>query len=279
MKEIILISILMIAATCTWAADVKVCQTEKAKYNYRIELANLILSKTASQYGPAKIIPFQKKDPTQARCIKLLEGKMIDVVYLPATEERLRKMDAIKTDIHNGMLGYRVFLINKNDKEKFSKVKTINDLRKFKGGFGSHWGDYKSFALNKLPVIGVAYTHGLLSMLSKRRFDYFHRGLHEAWTEIDANREQFPDLIVEESLALIYDFPVYFMFNQKNQALKKRFKEGFGIILKDGSFRQLYKEHFGHYAKKANIKNRTLIRIKHTTPKGLPEIDTNLWLN
>lgn len=279
MKIILFLSFFLILATYTWAEDIKVCQTEGAKYNYRIDLANLILSKTASQYGPAKIVRLLKEDPTQARCTKLLQKKEIDVVYLPATEERLKQMDAIKIDIHNGMLGYRVLLINKKDKARFSKVKTIADLREFRAGFGSQWGDYKIFALNELPVIGLANTDTLLNMLSKKRFDYFHRGLHEAWTEIDANRKQFPNLIVEDTIALIYDFPVYFMFNKENHVLRKRFKEGFKIIMKDGSFRQLYKEYFGIYIKKANLKNRTLIRLEYPTSTEFPANDTSLWLN
>jgi len=85
--------------------------------------------------------------------------------------------------------------------------------------------------------------------------------------------------MVEETIALIYDFPVYFMFNKNNKKLKTRFEDGFKIILKDGSFRELYNRHFGHLAKKANLKNRQIIRIKYPVPQGLPPIDTSLWLD
>jgi Txe/YoeB family toxin of Txe-Axe toxin-antitoxin module len=279
MKKIVLLLVLTVVAKCIWASDIKVCQTEKAKYKYRIELANLILSKTADLYGSAEIISFHEKDTTQRRCIRLLLAEKVDFVYLPATEERLKKMTPIKIDIHNGMLGYRVLIINKKDKNKFSNIKTLEDLRKVTGGFGSHWGDFNVFSLNNLPVYGAANTDKLLEMLTKNRFDYFHRGLHEAWVEVEANIKQFKNIQVEESIALVYDFPVYFMFNKKNTLLKKRFEDGFEIILKDGSFEKLYKNNFEEYARKANLKNRTLIRIKYPTPKALPLIDTSLWLN
>ncbi len=279
MKTALFLVIALITAVTAKAVEVKVCQTEKAKYAYRIELANLILSKSAFQYGPAQIAPFSLEDPSQDRCIVLLKGNDVDVVYLPATKKRLKEMDAIKIDIHNGMLGYRVFIINKEDKKKFAKVKTLKDLRKFEGGFGIQWGDFKVFTLNKLPVQGIIRTSSLLLMLDHHRFDYFHRGLHEAWAEVEANKEKLPNLMVEETLALVYDFPVYFMFNKENQALKKRFEKGLKIILEDNSFRQLYTKRFGNYAKKANLKNRTIIPIKYPTPEGLPPIDTSLWLN
>jgi hypothetical protein len=278
-KKMIGVAIFLLATNCAWAVDLKMCQIDKAKYQYRIDLAHLILDKTAPPYPTSKLIPFSSREPTLDRCMKLLEEGLVDFLHLGATDERLAKFEVIKQDIHNGMLGYRVFLINKEDQAQFSKVKTLADLRKFKGGYGEQWGDFKTFALNQLPVVGAANTHTLFAMLDKKRFDYFHRGLHEAWAEVEANQKEFPNLKVEETIALVYDFPVYFMFSKKNPALKKRFDEGFRIILKDGSFKQLYQQNFGNYAEKAKIKTRTLIRIDYPTPKGLPPIDTHLWLD
>ena len=146
-KFILLLTLALLAANTTWARELYVCQTEAAKYQYRIELANLILSKTAQQFGPGRIAPITPKDPTQQRCLRLLKHNLVDLVYLPPTEQRLAELEAIKIDIHNGMLGYRVLLINKQDKESFSRVKTLDDLRGFIGGFGSHWADYKVFSL------------------------------------------------------------------------------------------------------------------------------------
>ncbi len=278
MKWIIFIAILFLSGV-VFADDVRVCQTEKIKYQYRIELATLILSKTSAEYGPAGIVPYDKKDPSQSRGIALLKQNQVDLLYLPVTGGRLKTMASVKIDIHNGMLGYRVFIINKQDKALFAGVKTLDDLRKFKGGFGKQWGDFKIFALNNLPVEGRANTNTLLKMLNQQRFDYFHRGLHEAWAEVEAVKEKYPNLMVEETIALIYDFPVYFMFNKNNKKIKNRFEDGFKIILKDGSFRELYNRHFEHLAKKADLNNRTIIRIKYPVPQGLPPIDTSLWLD
>lgn len=269
----------LLLSSNAWATDIVVGQTEKEKYRYRIELANLILEKTASQFGPAQIIPYGEHDPTQARAIALLNQEKLDLLFLPATEDRLNKFSSIKIDIHNGMLGYRVLLIRKNNQAQFAKVKTLDDLRKFKAGFGIQWGDFKVFALNNLPVNGISNTKTLHKMLDKERFDYFHRGLHEAWAEIETNREALPELMVEETIALVYDLPVYFMFNKNNKALKKRFETGLEMIKKDGSFKALFIEHFADIAIKADLENRTIIPIKYPNPKGLPAIDTSFWLD
>lgn len=278
-KTIILMSAASFFIPCALAKNVMVCQTEKAKYTYRIQLANLILSKTAPEYGPSAVIPYYKKDPTQPRSVLLLKEGKVDLLYLSPTKKLLEETDVIKIDIHNGMLGYRVFIIRKEDRDKFSRINTLDDLRQFKGGFGSQWGDFKIFALNRLPVVGAVSTHTLLNMLDKNRFDYFHRGLHEAWAELEKQKERFPDLVVEETLALVYDFPVYFVFSKANRPLKKRFEKGFNIILNDGSFKELYLKNFGGYAKKAKLNSRKILRINYPIPEGLPPVNTKLWLN
>ncbi len=137
---IIRILILTLVCHSLWASttDIHVCQTHKARYQYRIALANLLLDKTAERYGAAKIVPYDASgsDPTQSRCELLLEMDEVELLYLPPTESRMQRFTIIPTDIHNGMLGFRVLVIRRQDQEKFRQVKSINDLRTFIGGFG-----------------------------------------------------------------------------------------------------------------------------------------------
>jgi len=257
--------------------DVIVGQTEKAKYSYRLQLTELILKKTTPEFGIGKIVAYARKDPTQKRATMLLSDGKIDLMYLPPTDERLRRFSVIKIDIHNGMLGYRVFIIRKSDQERFAKVANIDDLRAFVGGFGLHWGDFSMFKLNRLPVVGVADAKMLLPMLNVGRFDYFHRGLHEAWAEVEASQQKLPTLMVEKTITLVYDYPVYFMFNKASKRLKKRFEKGFEVIKADGSFKRLFLSNFGKIFQKTNIKNRTMIHIRYPLPKGLPPVAPILW--
>ncbi|WP_284381220.1 hypothetical protein [Litoribrevibacter albus] len=247
------------------AGVVRVCQIEQAKYGFRIDLANLILSKTASHYGESQLIRFRKEEAgvSQNRCIELLKMKRIDLLYLPPKDALISNFDFIPFDIHAGMLGYRVFLIRETDVERFKKVKTIEDLRSFTGGFGSQWGDFKVFGLNDLPVVGAANTKVLLTMLKHDRFDYFHRGLHEAWNELQAQSDQTKGLIVEKHLALRYPFQVFYWFHKDNDYLKERFEKGLLLVLQDGSYRQLFRKHFDDIVTRANLRNRTIIDIDY----------------
>lgn len=272
-----LLSVALALAAPARAVELKVCQADRARYGYRIELAKLILARTAAPGETVTIRPFERNDPAQQRCVQLLRDRVVDLVYLPPTQELLARFDAIRIDLHQGMLGYRLLLINRKDAEAFAQVQSLADLRRFTGGFGRQWADFPLFARNGLPVVTAAQSANLLAMLDTGRFHYFHRGLHEAWAEL-AQHPQFGDVMVEPHLALRYRFPVYFMFNRSDTALRERFERGFAQILADGSFRTLFLAEFGAIVYNAQLKQRTIIDIDFPLPPGLPPVDTKLWL-
>lgn len=211
------------------------------------------------------MVTFRREDLSisQNRCIELLKGKRLDLLYLPPKKSLLTNFSYIPFDIHAGMLGYRVFLIRKHQAPDFQRIQTLDDLRSFTGGFGKQWGDFKVFALNRLPVEGAANSSVLMKMLRHNRFDYFHRGLHEAWAELEASPELAHDLMVEESIALRYPFQVFYWFHKDNEYLKQRFERGLLLVLQDGSYRALFKTYFSGLVDEAKLHQRTIIDIEY----------------
>lgn len=195
-----LLSLYLCALASASADELRVCQQDPSKYAYRIELANLILARTDERYGELRIRFHDRADPAQDRCLALLADGLVDLAYVPPSDARLREFAVIPFDLHSGMLGYRLLLINRADAQRFASVNSLEDLRRFTGGFGSQWSDFPLFAHNRLPVVGVAQADNLLAMLNGRRFDYYHRGLHEAWREVAAHRDSYPLLMVEPHL-------------------------------------------------------------------------------
>jgi hypothetical protein len=273
-----LVSALPFSAAPLSAAQLRLCQHAPEKYAYRLELTQLILQRTAQRYGELNIVPSTQQDPAQGRCLIMLRDGLVDLVFVPPTEQRLHDFAVIPFDLHAGMLGYRLLLIHRDDAARFAQINNLEQLRQMTGGFGSQWGDFVIFARNHLPVVGMANPNNLLAMLNKHRFDYFHRGLHEAWADLQAHGAEFPELMVEPHLALVYDLPVYFTFNRSNQPLRQRFEEGLAQIRADGSFRALFLRHYGQIAEQAQLQKRTLIPLSYPNPAGLAPIDTGLWL-
>lgn len=166
-----LLSLYLCALASASADELRVCQQDPSKYAYRIQLANLILARTDERYGELRIRFHDRADPAQDRCLALLADGLVDLAYVPPSDARLREFAVIPFDLHSGMLGYRLLLINRADAQRFASVNSLEDLRRFTGGFGSQWSDFPLFAHNRLPVVGVAQADNLLAMLNGRRFD------------------------------------------------------------------------------------------------------------
>lgn len=258
--------------------ELRVCQHEVGRYGYRIELANLILARTAASHGDLIIAPALGEDPPQERCLLQLRDGEVDLAYVPPSAERLEHFDMLRFDIHAGMLGYRLLLIRREDAARFAQVRNLEDLRQFRGGFVSQWSDFSRFALNGLPVVGTSRPENLLAMLGSHRFDYYHRAVHEAWPELDANASQYPNLMVEPNLALVYQLPVYFTFNHDDWALRERFEEGLRLIQADGSFQALLFRHFGKQVLRSRLNERRLLILENDLPEDLPPADSRFWL-
>ena len=115
-------------------------------------------------------------------------------------------------------------------------------------------------------------------MLTARRFDFFPRGINEAWQELETQKN--PDLIVEEHLLLQYPLPIYFFVNNNNQALANRIEEGLKRSIEDGSFEHLLVSYPGH--KKAfevgQFNQRKIIQLYNPLlPSITPLQNEKLW--
>lgn len=283
MRGLQLLLLLLVSAGCFTpaalnAAELRLCQHAPDKYAYRLELTELILQRTNARYGELSITPSSAADPTQGRCLIMLRDGQVDLAFMPPTEQRLHDFAVIPFDLHAGMLGYRLLLIHRDDAARFAQINNLEQLQQMTGGFGSQWSDFVIFARNHLPVVGMANPDSLLAMLNKHRFDYFHRGLHEAQAELQAHATEFPELIIEPHLALVYDLRGYFTFNQHNQQLRQRFEDGLAQIRADGSWQALFLRHYGKIAEQAQLQKRTFIALSYPNPAGLAPIDTSLWL-
>jgi len=250
------------------------------RYTYRIKLLELALNGSA-QNSDTFILTPKLTDVTQARGLLLVEQGKIDVVFLATNNDRERRFLAVKIPILRGILGYRVFLIHKESTFDFGQVNRLSELKeKFIAGFGSQWSDMAILKHNQLIVEGLPQYEILFKMLNVQRFDYFPRGINEAWAEVASKGNAYPDIIVEQNIGLYYEFPVYFFVNKTNDILARRIEEGLQRMLKDGSFKKLFLDFHKAIIDQAKLKQRKLFLLENPTiPKGTPEIDTSWWLN
>jgi ABC-type amino acid transport substrate-binding protein len=205
---------------------------------YCVKLLTLAFSKTEATDGAVQI-QFYPEYLTGTRFFAdLKHNKTIDVLWHGTNLEREHDLIAIPISLTKELNEYRILLIRKEDQEKFSKVKSVADLRKFTAGSGTDWPSRNILQHNDLPVMAVANTTLLLIMLKMKRFDYMSRNMFEIWEEAEHYAKD--DLVIEKTLLLHGGVPYYFFVSKANPKLAERIERGLRMAIADGDFEKLF---------------------------------------
>lgn len=145
---------------------------------YFSKVLELALAKTVSTHGPYQIelVPVM---PITNRLLREIELGRVDITWMPYNINAPAQLMPIKIRLLKNLSDHRVFLIRADDQARFSQVKTIEDLRRLRGGIGSHWPDRIVMEENGLPLVLSMSYFNLFKMLASNRFDYYSRGVHQ----------------------------------------------------------------------------------------------------
>ncbi|MDN3639649.1 diguanylate cyclase [Simiduia curdlanivorans] len=247
--------------------------------SYVVELLRLALEHSKQSNESILLQPITE-DYTQARLIaELYEGSNIDVIWTMTSKDREATIKPIRVPILKGLLGQRVFLIRESQQYIFENVLTLKDLARLVAGQGSHWPDTDILRANGLIVFTSPHYELLFNMLKGGRFNYFPRGVNEAWAEIEAHPNE--GLAVEKYLLLSYPAPMYFFVHQDNLDLANRIERGLEGMINDGSFDKLFLNHPSiiNVVKRTQLDKRRIFKLLNPDlPKETPLGDPRYWL-
>ncbi len=249
------------------------------KQKYYIDLLKLILAASQDKYGDFELKPVVVEMSQGRTSIMVQQGETIDVTWRMTSHALEQNLQAIYIPVLKGLMGVRLAIIRHDDVAIFSPNITLKHLKKMSAGQGYDWPDSEILRANGFDVIeGKAVS--LLTMLEKRRFDYFPRALHEPWIEIE-NKTQF---VVEEHFLLKYPAPMYFFTNKANHRLAQRIHDGFTAIVDSGAFDEFFLQHpiTQNILVKANLPQRKVFRLKNPllSEKSREVLnDKSLWLD
>ncbi len=252
---------------------------DDTRFDYATQLLEKALQKTVKADGPFRMKPVSSMNVTRAFEF-LKEGTKVNVVWSSPSSERETTFIPIRIPIRKGLLGYRIFLIRKQDRAIFASIRTLEELKKLRVGQGHVWNDVKVFNANGFNIVTGPVYDSLFQMLILGRFDYFSRGINEAQNEYSARKDKLPDLFIEENILLYYPWPKYFFVSRKTPELAERIERGLRMMIQDGSF----DEHFIKYHRKdierANLQNRRLFKIHNPLlPSTAPVDQKELWFD
>lgn len=248
------------------------------KQSYFVDLLTLALEETSNEYGDYLLQPVHV-EMTQGRTSLMLQrDEYINLTWRMTSQELEQKLQAIYFPILKGVMGNRIFVINKGEQSKFTKELSLEELKKIPLGQGNNWPDATILLANGFNVI-KGYDTYLVKMLKKGRFEYFPRALHEPWSEL-ANENE---LVVEENFMLKYPAPTFFFVNKKNKRLQQRLESGFKKLLHSGKFEHFFLNHpiTAGILAKANVNNRIVFELNNpllSEQVTLLLTDEQLWL-
>jgi hypothetical protein len=241
----------------------------------------LILALEASKAENEVIdIVFSERDFSQARWINLLKNDKHRnlVIWTMTDKKREQQLRPIRIPLFKGLFGYRVLLIRKGEQARFNDVDQLSDLAKLLAGQGTHWPDTDIMLHNGLRVTTSETTESLFRMLSAGRFDYFPRGISEAWFELTQRKEK--DLEVEQNLLLHYPTAIYYFVNKDNEALAKRIESGLETLIDNGQFDQFFYHHPRISSGLEKLHGRKILQLENPeVPDQIPVGNPRYWIN
>ncbi|MDC7706901.1 hypothetical protein [Vogesella indigofera] len=254
--------VLSILAVC-WAATAPATEIvrfpdypDPNKHFFRAAL-QLALDKSDQDYELAPVLP----EMLQGRSIARAMGSDgdIDVLWTMTTREREALLLPVRFPVDKGLLGWRIAIVRQDKAEQFANVQTLQDLRYFTAGQEHDWPDTRILRESGLPVMTAGQYDSLFRMLVAKRFDYFPRGVAEAWGEVDARPRL--GLTVDRFIVLHYPAAEYFFVSPRKPYLAEHIWQGLLRAQADGSFDRLFHAHFDPLLRRARLSQRRVIEL------------------
>jgi ABC-type amino acid transport substrate-binding protein len=250
------------------------------RYEYHWEILRTALERTKEKFGPyvmeSSVFMTENR---QAFELRNATGKLT-VMYLSTTPEFERDLIPVRIPVDKNLGGYCVFLINRQDQNRFANIQTLDDLKKFTYGLGLGWIDVGILKSNGLKVVTGSNYDGLFEMLANHRFDIFLRAAVEVLGEYDQRKDRLPSLTIEPNIILYYPLPMYFWFPKtaEGQRLADRAREGMMSMIADGTYDRIFFTYQQWKIDRLDLKHRRIFKINNPfLGPETPFADKRLW--
>jgi hypothetical protein len=248
---------------------------------YVKEIIKACLESTVKSDGPYKMVAATKMNWARMMTLGTQDKYPNLVIRLSGLRNELHNnWLLIPIPINRGIVGYRIFLINRSLQNTFSTISKLEDLRTkgLRAGQGRDWADVEILEENNIQVVSGSDYEGLFEMLSAQRFEYFPRGVNEAFVELADRKDKFPEMHVEETVAFYYPLPRVLATTKGNTKLADRIERGLEKIFEDGTHRKIWLKHNKQSLEKAELHNRKIFTLKNSQAlPGLPYDQKKYW--
>lgn len=221
------------------------------------------LQRTRKDYGDYQVLSAVPM-PSDRRAYAVRHGlEGVNIAVFTDNSAREKQLLPVRIPLDQGILGYRVLLIEETDQARFSAVAKAADLAAFRFGLLPWWDDAAVMRRAGFTVVPGASYEGLFQMLAARRFDAFSRSAGEVLTEFDHMKASIPGLAVERHLLLHYPMPAYFWFRDDDDGRRhaQRVRAGLERMIADGTLKAMFDAEFGETLARLDLPHRLLIEL------------------
>ena len=238
----LLCSPMLVAAPTATIRILGLQSSSEASVVYYRDLLQLVLERTAAEYGVAKL-ELVAPPPLGDYRYLLMKENFIDVHHFGTSPELERDLLAVRVPLLAGGLGWRGFVIRKADRLAFSQISEFAELKRLIACQGELWPDTFIMRAAGLQVITAERHDQMLEMLRRERCDYFPRSIFEGPVEQKSFQLQYPDLEFNSSVLLHYPFAMYFFVKKDNIALATRLGKGLDQLAQSGELLRFLQQH------------------------------------
>lgn len=214
----------------------------EASVNYYQDLLQLVLNRTKAEYGAARVELLQPPPLGDYRYL-LMKQNFIDVHHFGTSPEMERDLLPIRVPLLGGGLGWRGFIIRKTDRQAFSQIRQLSELKRLAACQGELWPDSDIMRAAGLKVMTAERHDQMLELLRRERCDYFPRSIFEGPVEQKAFAAAYPDLEYSTSVLLHYPFAMYYFVNKNNKVLADRLFMGLDKLARSGELLAFLQAH------------------------------------
>jgi len=234
---------------------------KRAKHKDEVIIRSLEV--TVDEYGPFTFEAVDV-DMTPSRALASMKtGSLINIFIAPSSEVWNVSTIPIKIPIRQGLLSYRLLLVNKINLAKFEKVKDFDDLKHLRAGLQNDWITTNIFKKLEMNVVTAHTFEGLFLMLNKHRSDYIPRAIYEIYDELNTRKGKLNNVVVEPTIALHLPMFSFVYVSPKEQKIASRIKSGLLKLKETGELNDIFDKYYAKDIIKADLKNRRVIEIKN----------------
>jgi hypothetical protein len=227
----------------------------------------LALEKTRDDYGEYQLNSATKGINIGRVTRQLEQGEHKNLfIRLSITDDLAKRFQVIPFPIARGLAGYRVALIHQQNKNNFCNA-SDNFIKRASSVQGVNWVDIDILNANGFNVFPISSYDRMFHMIERKRVDTFFRSIGEITIEYAVNHKQHPNIMIEPCIAIYYPLPRFLVTHKSNVANAKRIKDGLIRAHQDGSFNQLWANHFAKRIKL--LKGRRVIELDNPFLKNV----------